>query len=120
MGLRVISVGLFITTVLLGMKATAVGMPGGLSEEKPMTPEVQELINEVRPDVEEHLGRPVSRFEGLNYKTQVVSGLNYFVKVDIGDNEVVHIRVYHTFDGTNTLNGVQHFTDKLDRPISYF
>ncbi|XP_050706475.1 cystatin-A-like [Eriocheir sinensis] len=93
--------------------------PQPLTEEKPVTPEVQELINEVRPVVEEQLSRPVSRYVGLIFKTNNVIGTDYFVKIDVGDNRMVHVRVHKSPEGVVTMQSIKHFTDNLDRELVY-
>lgn len=58
-------------------------MPGGLSETKPATPEVQDIVNEVKPQFESRENRTYGIFKAIVYKTQVVAGTNYFIKVCI-------------------------------------
>uniref|UniRef100_A0A0P4WC87 Cystatin domain-containing protein n=1 Tax=Scylla olivacea TaxID=85551 RepID=A0A0P4WC87_SCYOL len=117
MTLRLCSV-LFLTTVLVGVSVEGM-RPGGTSEEKPPTPEVQALVDAVKPQVEEKLGRKVDQMTLLGYKTQVVSGINYFVKVDIGEDNVVHLRIYKGFDHNVKLHGMQFPKDR-SHPIEYF
>ena len=50
---------------------------------------------------------------------QVVAGMNYFVKVHIGNDIHVHLRIYKHFSGTTELTS--HQTDKKhEDPIEYF
>ncbi|KAH8020336.1 hypothetical protein HPB51_000786 [Rhipicephalus microplus] len=57
---------------------------GGLSQElKPADATVQEICDKVRSDVEKKLGQNFAEFTPVNYRTQVVNGTNYFVKVSI-------------------------------------
>uniref|UniRef100_A0A673STL0 Cystatin A n=1 Tax=Suricata suricatta TaxID=37032 RepID=A0A673STL0_SURSU len=58
-------------------------IPGGLSEAKPATPEVQEIADEVRPQLEEKTNETYQKFEVIEYKTQVVAGINYYIKVRV-------------------------------------
>lgn len=45
--------------------------------------------------MEEKLGRNnLNVFVGVNVKTQVVAGLNYLFEVQIGDEEVVHVKIH--------------------------
>ncbi|XP_061049143.1 cystatin-A isoform X2 [Eubalaena glacialis] len=55
-------------------------IPGGLTEAKPATPEIQEIANTVKPQLEEKTNETYEEFEAVEYKTQVVSGMNYYIK----------------------------------------
>jgi len=51
--------------------------------------------------------------------TQVVAGVNYFVKIDVGGGQYIHARIYKDLQQNLTLNSVQ--TGKsLGDPIQYF
>ncbi|XP_005071579.1 cystatin-A [Mesocricetus auratus] len=97
-------------------------IPGGLSEARPATPEVQEIADQVRAQLEEKTNEKYEKFEAIEYKTQVVAGVNYFIKVDVGNSQYVHLKVYKGLPGQNEglqLSGYQ--TDKTkDDELSYF
>ncbi|KAG8450066.1 hypothetical protein GDO86_002619 [Hymenochirus boettgeri] len=61
-------------------------------------------------------------FKAIEYKTQVVAGTNYFIKVHLGGDKYVFIRVYQTLphEGSKLrLDGFQ--LDKTeDDEIEYF
>ena len=70
---------------------------GGVGESKKATPEVQAIVENLKHDASAKLGTtaPFSSFEAVSYKTQVVAGTNYFVKVRVGpSNEHIHVRVF--------------------------
>ncbi|XP_075177009.1 cystatin-B-like [Anomaloglossus baeobatrachus] len=69
---------------------------GGLGSSKEATAEVQELCNQVKAEVEEKHGKKYPTFVAVAFKTQVVAGTNYFVKVQVGDEEYIHLCVYET------------------------
>ncbi|XP_042227813.1 cystatin-A-like [Homarus americanus] len=94
-------------------------LAGGTTETKPPCDEVQQLLIQVKGQVEDKLGREVSQFTLLSYKTQVVAGTNYFAKVDIGEEEVVHMRVYKDLKQNLSLHSIQHPKAKED-DIAYF
>ncbi len=50
---------------------------------------------------------------------QVVAGVNYFVKVDVGGGAFVHVRIFDHFSGTHTLHSVQDGKSAADRLV-YF
>lgn len=83
-----------------------VGLPGGLSEEKLPNDQVQQIVNEVRQEVEEQLGRNLSKFELVSFRTQVVQGLNYHAKVDVGEEQVLQMVIYRDLQGNTSLTSV--------------
>ncbi|XP_004675222.1 PREDICTED: cystatin-A [Condylura cristata] len=87
-------------------------MPGGLSDAKPATPEVQKIANEVKPQLEQQTNETYEEFEVEEYKTQVVAGIFYYIKVRVGDNRYIHLKVFSGLqrDEGLTLSGFQ--TDK--------
>ncbi|ELK18084.1 cystatin-A [Pteropus alecto] len=88
-------------------------MPGGLTEAKPATPEIQEIANEVKPQLEEKTNETYEEFEVVEYKTQVVAGTNYYLKVRVGHNNYIHLKIFEALPQQHqplTLTGYQ--TDK--------
>ncbi|XP_062598471.1 cystatin-B-like [Saccostrea cucullata] len=73
---------------------------GGTSDCKPADAEIQSIINEVKGAVEDKVGRKLDTYTPVSYKTQVVAGTNYFVKVNIGD-EHIHLRIFAPLPHTN-------------------
>uniref|UniRef100_A0A8D0BY91 Cystatin B n=1 Tax=Salvator merianae TaxID=96440 RepID=A0A8D0BY91_SALMN len=71
-------------------------MCGGSSESKPATAETQQIVQEIKPQVEEKEGRQFEVFEAVEFKTQMVAGINYFIKVHAGNNEFLHLRVFRS------------------------
>ncbi|KAM6384681.1 cystatin-A-like [Alca torda] len=97
-------------------------MPGGLSETKAATPEVQRMANEVKPQLEMKANRKYDIFNAIIYRTQVVAGVNYFIKVQVSDAEYVHLRVFQSLPYENQgprLDGYQTGKTK-DDPLTYF
>eukprot|EP00092_Neocalanus_flemingeri_P044089 GFUD01048759.1.p1 GENE.GFUD01048759.1~~GFUD01048759.1.p1 ORF type:complete len:106 (-),score=30.14 GFUD01048759.1:410-727(-) len=81
---------------------------GGTNTEQEATPEVQALVEQVKEDVIATLGQTSATLEASHFKTQVVAGTNYFVRVHIGDDKYVHLRIYKHFSGSVELHGVRH------------
>ncbi|XP_036907439.1 cystatin-A [Sturnira hondurensis] len=69
-------------------------MPGGLTEAKPATPEIQKIADEVKPQLEEKTNETYEEFEAIEYKTQVVAGINYYIKVRVGHNSYIHMKIF--------------------------
>lgn len=73
---------------------------------------VNRIARSVFPQVSVALGS-VQYFVPVSYKTQVVAGTNYFVKVKTGESEFVHLRIFLPL-GTNSQN---FMTDKEHTPV---
>ncbi|XP_049641898.1 cystatin-A [Suncus etruscus] len=88
-------------------------IPGGLTEAKPATPEVQQIANEVKSQLEEKTNESYEEFEAIEYKTQVVAGIFYYIKIRTGEDTYIHIKVLRSLPHENQplkLSGYQ--TDK--------
>lgn len=68
-------------------------MCGGFGGAKPVDDTIVGVCNEVKSHVENHLGKTFQTFEPVSYKTQVVAGTNYKVKVRT-ENDFIHIKVH--------------------------
>ncbi|KAM9203294.1 cystatin-A-like [Mergus octosetaceus] len=98
--------------------------PGGLSETQPATPEIQHIADQVKAEFERRQNRTFDIFQAIVYRTQVVAGINYFIKVQISDSYTgyVHLRVFqalpHEKQGPSL---VSYETGKTrDDPLNYF
>ncbi|XP_074839692.1 cystatin-A-like [Carettochelys insculpta] len=71
-------------------------LPGGFSEVKCATPEIQAIADQVKPQLEKKENTTYQVFEALQYRMQVVSGTNYLIKVSVSETEdqCVHLMVY--------------------------
>ncbi|XP_077977006.1 cystatin-A2-like [Glandiceps talaboti] len=94
-------------------------MTGGMKPAEQATADVQELINAVRSAAEEKSGRAFGAYEAKAYSTQLVNGVNYFVKVHTGDDKYVHIRLHKAFSGTVTFSNLQDEKIETDELV-YF
>nr|XP_002197519.1 cystatin-A [Taeniopygia guttata] len=97
-------------------------MTGGLSETKPATPEIQQLVNQVKPQFQSQANTNCAVFTAIVYKTQVVAGTMYFIKVQVSDGEYVHLKVFESLPHENTGPSLVGFqTGKTrDDPLTYF
>ncbi|GAA6072745.1 cystatin-B-like [Tachysurus ichikawai] len=95
---------------------------GGTSEAKEANEEVQKICDEMKSHAEEKAGRTFDVFTAKSYKTQVVAGTNFFIKVHVGGEDFAHVRVYKMLPhagGKLELHGIQ--TPKAHHdPIEYF
>ncbi len=81
--------------------------------------EVQGYIDQVKPKVEEAVGRTLNTYTAVKYSTQLVNGTNYFVKVNVGDDKFIHVRLHKAFSGEVTFARCQDNKTK-DEELTYF
>jgi len=61
-----------------------------------------------RSEIVAKLGSEPEQFLATHFKTQVVAGTNYFVRIHIGQDKHIHVRIYKHFSGSVQLHGVKH------------
>ncbi|CAI5673167.1 cystatin-B [Oreochromis niloticus] len=99
-----------------------VEMCGGLTKVKRADEVVQKICDAMKSLAEQKTGRNFEVFTAKSYKTQLVAGTNYFIKVYVGGGEYVHLRVYKklpAYGGTLELTDLQHPKSQHDS-IEYF
>ncbi|NXA05880.1 CYTA protein, partial [Sapayoa aenigma] len=77
---------------------------------------------QVKPQFENRVNRNCAMFTAIVYKTQVVAGVNYFIKVQVWDTEYVHLKVFQGLPHENQGPSLVSFqTGKTrDDPLTYF
>ncbi|NWH66655.1 CYTA protein, partial [Geococcyx californianus] len=56
---------------------------------------------QVKPQLEKKLNRTYPIFKAVEYRTQVVAGVNYCIKVQVSDDEYVHLLVFQALPQEN-------------------
>eukprot|EP00296_Roombia_truncata_P010066 JP448762.1.p2 GENE.JP448762.1~~JP448762.1.p2 ORF type:complete len:99 (+),score=35.24 JP448762.1:35-331(+) len=70
-------------------------MCGGIGAETiAANEEVQGLVDQLKAEINAKCNKTFSTLTAISYKTQVVAGTNYFVKIK-ADEEHIHARIYH-------------------------
>jgi hypothetical protein len=71
-------------------------LAGGHSEpSKEITPQIQKIVDDIQPVLEEKLGRRnFQEYILREYRQQVVAGMIYHFKIQVSPSECVHVKVY--------------------------
>ncbi|KFV19493.1 Cystatin-B, partial [Tauraco erythrolophus] len=77
---------------------------------------------QVKPQLEEKEGKTFDVFTATEFRTQMVAGVNYFIKVHVGNEEFLHLRVFQSLPQENkplSLHSYQSSKKKHDE-LAYF
>lgn len=92
---------------------------GGTGAEKDADDDIQELIKQVHPEVVLQLDAEPPQFTAIRYKSQLVAGVNFFVKVKLDEGRFAHLRIYRNLQGEVQLSSMQ--LDKTEEEeVVYF
>ncbi|NWV76812.1 CYTB protein, partial [Dasyornis broadbenti] len=77
---------------------------------------------QVKPQFESQANTTCAVFTAIAYKSQVVAGTIYFIKVQVSDDEYVHLKVFQSLPQENQGPSLVRFqTGKTrDDPLTYF
>ncbi|NXC46905.1 CYTB protein, partial [Penelope pileata] len=77
---------------------------------------------QVKPQFESRVNKTCNIFKAIAFRTQVVAGTNYFIKVQESDTGYVHLRVFESLPYENQGPSLVSFqTGKTrDDPLTYF
>ncbi|XP_072354269.1 cystatin-B-like [Scyliorhinus torazame] len=96
---------------------------GGLDKTSAVTSEIQAIVRSLKPEVEEKIGRSLAVYHAISYRSQVVAGTNYFVKVVVDDgDEYIHLRVFQPLPNSGDKLSLASYETgkKLFDEIEYF
>lgn len=85
---------------------------GGLTEAKEATPEIQEIADAFKKQLEEIAGKNYTIFKALKYKTQVVAGVNYYISVQTGTDDIVFLKIFKALPPSQQLSLTSYQTGK--------
>nr|XP_025841328.1 cystatin-B [Vulpes vulpes] len=103
------------------------GAPGENSDTAVRSPRGREATNvlsgpQVKAQLEERENKKYTTFKAVTFRSQVVAGTNYFIKVQVDDDEFVHLRVFQSLPHENkplALSSYQTNKAKHDE-LAYF
>jgi len=87
-------------------------MPGGKKAEGPVGDNTRALVAQLKPDIEAKAGQTFHTFELISERTQVVAGINHFVKIKIGEGQYLHVTIWQKAVGDPTVTNV--YTGKTE------
>ena len=67
---------------------------GATGPSQPANQEIQKMVDMVKDCAMERTNMNVNTFTAHSYASQIVAGVNHFIKVDIGGGKFVHLRVH--------------------------
>ncbi|KAK8826505.1 hypothetical protein WA538_005968 [Blastocystis sp. DL] len=85
-----------IASALLMCGVVATTLCGGVSA-APLTDEVRKMVADHKEEIEAKLNEKFAIFNPVEMTQQVVAGMNYRVKIDIGDNKAIFVKFYDRF-----------------------
>ncbi|XP_032212345.1 cystatin-B [Mustela lutreola] len=97
-------------------------MCGAPTASQPATAETQAIADQVKAQLEERENKKFTTFKAVEFRSQVVAGRNYFIKVQVDDEEFVHLRVFQSLPHENkplALSSYQTNKAKHDE-LAYF
>ncbi|XP_077388432.1 cystatin-B-like [Festucalex cinctus] len=97
-------------------------MTGRLSDVEKADEQIQKICDNVKSQAEKKTGKKYNLFIAKSYKTQIVAGTNYFIKVHVGGDDHVHIRVFQSLRHAGSNLELRDIQDSKthDDPIEYF
>lgn len=69
-------------------------MCGGKGQVNQANDEIVEIVNNVRSQVESQTNSTYTTYEPVSFRSQVVAGTNFFVKVRVDGDQYIHLRIF--------------------------
>ena len=69
-------------------------MLGGPGAAQDANDEIKKIAKDMKEKAEKALGETYGEFEAVKYTKQIVNGTNYNIKVKVGKEKYVHIKVH--------------------------
>jgi cystatin-A/B len=75
-------------------------MLGGFGEGRELHAEEIEMLMNFKPHIEERVNRNFETFTPIACKTQVVAGTNFLIKVQVDNDEYIHVKIFRPLPHT--------------------
>jgi hypothetical protein len=82
-------------------------LPGGVGPANPIDEETGKFIASVRNQVEAKAGQSFDEFKPISFRKQVVAGLNYIVKIQVGGQSYIHVKIWRRPSGEVQVTDVK-------------
>ena len=79
-------------------------MLGGPGAAQDATDEIKKIAKDMKEKAEKALGETYGEFEAVKFTKQIVNGTNYNIKVKVGGEKYVHIKVHVPLPAKNAPN----------------
>ena len=79
-------------------------MFGGPGAAQDANDEIKKIAKDMKEKAEKALGETYGEFEAVKYTKQIVNGTNYNIKVKVGKEKYVHIKVHVPLPAKNAPN----------------
>ncbi|XP_019517084.1 PREDICTED: LOW QUALITY PROTEIN: cystatin-B-like [Hipposideros armiger] len=95
---------------------------GGCSAVQPTTGEIQSIPDMVKPQLEEKANKRYPLFKAMEFKSQLVAGTNYFIKIQVDNDDFVYLRVFKSLPCENAPLALHSYqTNKTkNEALTYF
>ncbi|XP_029002843.1 cystatin-A-like [Betta splendens] len=96
--------------------------PGGYTDPRPATEEIQKYCNEVKQQVQAKTHKVFAEFKAVMYRSQVVEGIKYIIEVQVNECDYIHVQIFQAlpcYGGEIFMYGVQEH-HKKDDPLVPF
>ena len=64
--------------------------------------DLMNIVSNLKPSIESSTNIVYTTFNPTQFRSQVVAGTNYKVKIDIGNGEYIHVKIYVPLPFTKT------------------
>ena len=94
-------------------------MLGGPGAAQDADEEIKKIAKGMKENAEKALGETYTEFEAVKFTRQIVNGTNYNIKVKVGGEKYIHIKVHVPLPNKNEANKLleQHKDKTLADPL---
>jgi cystatin-A/B len=83
------------------------GIDGGFGETNPINNTVAGFAVSVRAQIEHQAGTTFALFKPHSYRSQVVAGMNYSIKIEVENDEYIHVQLHQSLREEISLGRIE-------------